>query len=143
MKGFAKGLSVFIGMCDYGVGIVVALTLILKLDSVSIIYINGMSTNESLLLNTAVFTLILAAIGVVLNSFVGADGKSEGSIEFPLVYEALPVIVAGIIIFYAFQGETGREKLLMVVFAVLYALLSAVVILFASKMFQIFPKEKK
>lgn len=142
MKGFAKALSVIIGLLDQCVGIVLALTLILQLDSVSVFYINGMTTIECLLFNTVIFTAILAGIGFAADVFFVSDKKDEAPVEFPVIYEALPVIVAGIAIFYSFQCETIREKITGTAMAALYALLSAVVIYFATKIKQRFPKEK-
>lgn len=142
MRGFARAISIVIGLLDHCVGIVLALTLILQLDSVSVFYLNGMTTIESLLFNTVIFTAILAGIGFAADMFIGESEKSAEPVEFPVIYEALPVIVAGIGIFYSFQCETVRERITGTVMALVYALLSAVIIYFATKMMQRFPKKK-
>ena len=143
MKGFAKFLSVFISLADYGVGIAVALILFLKKNFFAVILIPGMSYNELLFFNMAVFTAILAGIAVVLNLLIGEYHRSDTVTEFPIVFEIVPVIITAICIFFAFQGDTAREKVLVILFSLLYAVLSAVVILFSSRVFQLFPKEKK
>ena len=51
MKQLSKALAVFINLCNYGVGIAVAMILIFKSDFTSIFYVNGMTTNESLFFN--------------------------------------------------------------------------------------------
>ena len=143
MKGFAKFLSVFISLADYGVGIAVVLILFLKKNFFAVILIPGMTYNELLFFNMAMFTAILAGIGVVLNLLIGEYHKSDTVTEFPIVFEIVPVIVTAICIFFAFQGDTTREKILVILFSLLYAVLSAVVIMFSSRVFQLFPKEKK
>lgn len=142
MKTLARALSIIIGLLDQCVGIVIALTLILQLDSVSVFYINGMTTIECLLFNTVIFTAILAGIGFAADLFFVNGEKNDAPVEFPVVYEVLPVIVAGIGVFYSFQCDTVREKITGTVMALLYALLSAVVIYFATKIMQRFPKKK-
>jgi len=143
MKAFAKTMSIIIGLLDHAVGIALAVILILNRHYFAVILIEGMGYYELLLFNAVVFTAILAAIGIALSVFAGEYKKSDKPVEFPLIYEALPVIVAGITIFYVLQnGVDTREKVLTTVMALLYAALSAVVILYASKVLRLFPKEK-
>ena len=143
MKAFSKILSVFISLADYGVGIAVALILILKQNFIAVFVIDNMSYNEILFFNMLIFTAILAAIGIVLNLLINEYQKSGKTFEFPIIYEIVPVIIAAVSIYFAFQGETAREKILVILFAVLYALLSAVIIYCSSRIFQLIPKEKK
>lgn len=143
MKQLSKALAVFINLCNYGVGIWVALTLILRRDFTSIFYIKGMSTNESLFFNMLLFDAGLAALGVVIVLMTREYKKLNLVIEYPIVFEALPVVVSVISIMYAVKADTAREKIFVIAAAVIYALLSLVIIYAGTTVFQIFPKEEK
>lgn len=143
MKQLSKALAVFINVCNYGVGIWVALTLILRRDFTSVFYINGMSTNESLFFNMLLFEAGLAALGVVIVLMTREYKKLSLVIEYPIVFEVLPVVVSVISIMYAIKADTSREKIFVIAAAVAYALLSLAVIYAGAAVFQIFPKEEK
>ncbi len=143
MKAFAKALSVFINLASYAAGIAVALILVFKWDFISIFYINGMTSNESLLFNLVIFETVLALTGIVLCLLINEYKKSDKTVEFPLIYEIIPVIAAAISIFYCLSGETVSEKIICILFAVIYAILSAAVIYCGARVFQLYPKDKK
>ena len=143
MRQITKGLGFFINLANYAAGIAVALILIFKADFTSIFFVKGMSTNESLFFNMLLFVGGLALLGVVILLLAQEYREPQQIIEFPLVFEALPVIVAVISIVYGIQGETAREKLFVIGGAVAYALLSLVIIYAGAAVFQIFPKGEK
>ncbi|MFR5876793.1 MAG: hypothetical protein ACLUFN_09920 [Eubacterium sp.] len=142
MKTFAKILSVFTNLCSYGVGIAVVLILILKKDFISIFYINGMTSNESLYFNMILFEAVLALTGIVICMLAKEYGAENITVEFPTVFTILPIILGGISIYYGFAGETAREKAVVIICALLYILLSAVILYTGSKIFQLYPKNK-
>lgn len=142
MKTFAKILSVFTNLCSYGVGIAVVLILILKKDFISIFYINGMTSNESLYFNMILFDAVLALTGIVICMLAKEYGAENITVEFPTVFTILPIILGGISIYYGFAGETAREKAVVIICALLYILLSAVILYTGSKIFQLYPKNK-
>lgn len=143
MKAFAKTISIIIGLLGQAASIVLGITLILNEKYYAVIVIPGMRYYELLLFNVVVFTAILAAIGFVLNIFVGEYVKNDQPVDFPVVYEALPVISAGVSIFFVFKnGADTKEIILGTVLALLFAALSAVVILYVTKILRLFPKEK-
>ena len=84
----------------------------------------------------------LALVGLVLILLTREYRKLTLVVEFPIVFEAAPVIISIISIIYGLQADTAREKIFVTVAAVLYALLSLVVIYSGSLIYQIFPKEK-
>ena len=143
MKQLSKALAVFINLCNYGVGIWVALTLILRRDFTSIFYIDSMTTNESLFFNMILFDAGLAALGVVIILMTREYKKLSLVIEYPIIFEVLPVVVSVISVLYALKADTSREKIFVIAAAVLYALFSLVVIYAGAAVFQIFPKEDK
>ena len=142
MRQISKALAFFINLANYGVGIAVALILVLQADFVSIFYLDGLTTNESLFFNMILFEAGLALVGLVLILFTREYRKLTLVVEFPIVFEAAPVIISIISIIYGLQADTAREKIFVTVAAVLYALLSLVVIYSGSLIYQIFPKEK-
>lgn len=143
MKQLSKALAVFINLCNYGVGIAVAMILIFKSDFTSIFYVNGMTTNESLFFNMLLFEAGLAALGVVIVLMTREYKKLTLVIEYPIIFEVLPVIVSVVSIVYGLRADTSREKIFVIAAAVAYALLSLVVIYAGTTVFQIFPKEDK
>ncbi len=142
MRQISKALAFFINLANYGVGIAVALILVLQADFVSIFYLDGLTTNESLFFNMILFEAGLALVGLVLILLTREYRKLTLVVEFPIVFEAAPVIISIISIIYGLQADTAREKIFVTVAAVLYALLSLVVIYSGSLIYQIFPKEK-
>ena len=143
MDKLYKGLAVFINLCNYGVGLAVALILVLKADFISVFYINGLTTNECLFFNMVLFEAGLALMGLVLILLTKEYRKLTMTVEFPVVFEAVPVIISIISIIYAVQADTAREKIFVSAAAIIYALLSLVVIYCGATVFQIFPKENK
>ena len=142
MNNIVKAASVLINLANYGVGIAVAAILIFKLDFVSVFYIEGMTSNECLLFNLIMFQLGLVLFGLVLCSMTSDKKKPDMVIEFPIFYEIIPIIISAISIFYAFTGELLREKILVVLFAILYSVFSGVIVYSGARMFQIFAKEQ-
>ena len=142
MRKLSKILAVFINLANYGVGIAVTIIMLFGLDFISVFYVNGMTTNESLFFNMTLFQVGLALVGLVLCLLTNDSKDKELVIEFPLVYGIIPVIVGGISIIYAFFGAGGREIAVQIVCALLYIALSAFIIYSGARVFQIFPKEK-
>ena len=139
MKILAKSIAFITNFINYFAGVYVAVTLIFKLDFFSVFYFEGFSSNELLFTNLIILAAALALLGTVSSMLVN-EYKGDKEIEFPIIFELVPVIVSIVSIYYAFTGETTREKILVIVFAVVYALLSAVTIYTGSKSFQIFKK---
>ena len=144
MKAASKILSVFINLANYCAGIFVIITIVLKKDFISILYINGMTSNESLFFNMIIFETVLALIGIVLVLLINEYAPFDGTTEFPLIFEIAPIIMAAAGIYLGIStGDIVREKIITSVFCVLYAALSAVVIYTGTRIFQTFPKEHK
>ncbi|MCR5208195.1 MAG: hypothetical protein K6C14_06965 [Eubacterium sp.] len=143
MRQLAKALAVFINLANYGVGIAVALILLLKADFTSVFYLQGLTTNESLFFNMLLFIAGLALLGLVLILLTKEYKKLSLIIEFPIVFEALPLIVSVISIIYGFRADTQREKIFVIAAAVIYALLSLVIIYAGATVYQIFPKDEE
>lgn len=142
MKTAAKILSVFTNLCSYGAGIAVTLIMVLKKDFISIFFINGMTSNESLYFNLILFEAGLALAGVVICMLAKEYGAKDITVEFPTVFEIIPIIIGGIGIYYGFSGTTAREKAAVIICALLYIILSAVILYTGSKVFQLYPKKK-
>lgn len=134
-------MSVFINLANYAAGIAVALILILKKDFISIFYLNGMTSNECLFFNLLIFQAVLALTGVTLVLLLGEYKKSEKDTVFSLIYEVLPVAVSAVCIYFAFAGETVREKVVVILISIVYSLLSAVIIYTGSKAFNLYEKK--
>lgn len=143
MKQISKALAVFINLANYATGIAVALILVLKSDFTSVLYLNGMTTYESLFFNMLMFAAGLALMGIVIVLLTKEYRKPGLIIEFPVVFEVLPVIVTVISTVYAIKADTTREKVFVIGAAVIYALLSLVVIYSGAAVFQTFPEEKE
>ncbi len=141
MRKLTKILAVFINLANYGVGIAVAIIMLFGADFISVFYLNGMTTNESLFFNMTLFQLGLALVGLVLCLLTGDSKPQELVVEFPLVYGIVPLILGGVSIVYAFFGTGARETVIQIICAVLYIVLSAFIIYSGARVFQIFPKE--
>ena len=142
MRELTKILGVFINLANYAVGFAVAIILLFKKDFVSVFYIMGMTSNESLFFNMILFQIGLVLIGLLLIIMTSDRKPKDTVIVFPLFYEIIPLIITGISIFYAFTGDIVREKIVVVILAIVYSLLSALIIYSGSRIFQIFPKGK-
>lgn len=134
MNKLAKILSVFFNLANYGVGIAVAVTLIFKLDFISVFYVNSMTSNQSLFFNLILFQVGLALASAVVSMLVGSSyGKV---VEFPTSFMILPLIVAVIGVVYALSGDTTAEKIFVIVASIIWLVLSGVIIYFGSRTFQ-------
>ncbi len=140
MKGLAKGVSAFINLANYGVGIAVAVILIFKLDTVSIFYVKSMTSNESLFFNMIMFQIGLALAGVIMCLLINEYVKSDITVEFPVIYAVIPIIISVVSIFYGIAGETVREKILVCACAIAYAVLSVIIVYCGSRTFQMLKK---
>lgn len=140
MKGLAKAVSAFVNLANYGVGIAVAVILVFKLDTISIFYVNSMTSNESLFFNMIMFQIGLALAGVILCLLVNEYVKSDITVEFPVIYAVLPIIISAVSIFYGISGETVREKILVCACAIVYAVLSVIIVYCGSRVFQVLKK---
>lgn len=141
MDKIAKILSTFVNLANYAVGIAVAVILIFKKDTIAIFYLKGMSTNESLFFNLVLFQIGLVLVGVVLCLLINEYSSKNIVVEFPTLYMAVPIIISIISIYYGVAGETVREKLFVVIGAIIYSVLSAVIVYCGSRVFQLFPKK--
>ena len=142
MNNIAKAVAVIINLANYGVGLAVAAILIFRLDFVSVFYFNGMTSNECLFFNMIMFQLGLMLLGLVICSMSDSYKSPDMIIEFPVFYEIIPIIITAISIYYAFTGETLREKVLVCAFSVIYSLFSAVIVYCGSRIIRIFQSEK-
>jgi hypothetical protein len=143
MKSIAKILSVIINLCSYGVGIAVAIILALKKDFISIFFITGMTSNESLYFNMILFEVGLTLVGLIICMLAKEYGAKDITVEFPTMFAIIPLIVCGIGIFYGFAGETVREKIFVIICSVIYFVLSNIVLYSGAKVFQLYPKTTK
>ena len=141
MDRLFKALAVITNAANYAVGLAVAIILIFKTDFISVFYISSMTTNESLFFNLALFQTGLFLVGIVICLLANDYKKNDKTILFPVFYELIPIAITIISIFYGFRGETPREKLIVIVCAVLYSVMSAVIVYCGSRIFQIFEKE--
>lgn len=143
MKGLSKALLVFTNLADYAVGITAVIILLLKKDFISIFYINGMSTNQSLFFNLILFQAGLALVSVVICLLANEYARKDIVVEFPVIYLILPIIMGLIGGYYGISGENSGEKAFVIIASVIYIALSAVVIYCGSRVFQQNPKENK
>ncbi len=141
MEKLFKALAVITNAANYAVGIAVAIILIFKTDFISVFYISSMTTNECLFFNLIMFQLGLMLVGILICIMANDYKKNEKVIEFPVFYELIPIAITVISIFYGFRGETSREKLIVIACAVLYSVISAVIVYCGSRIFQILGKE--
>ena len=138
MKAASKILSVFINLASYCAGIFVIITMILKKDFISIVYFNGMTSNECLFFNMILFEAVLALIGVVLVMLINEYVTFDGVTEYPLIFEIPPVLMAAVGVYLSVTtAEITREKITCAALCVAYALLAAIVIYTCTRIFQI------
>lgn len=135
MKTVFKIISVTANLADYAAGIAAVAILLLKKDFISIFFIPGMTSMESLFFNLIMFEIGLALLMKVSSLLIGEYAKKGIEIEFPTIYGIIPLITGAISIYLAFTGDTLREKILVIVSAILYVLLSATVIYNGAKIF--------
>ena len=143
MEQLTKILSLFTNLANYAVGIIVAIILVFKQDFISVFFIMGMTTNESLFFNLTAFQIGLALISILLCIMV-KDRKKPGTvIEFPLFFMFVPAVVSVIGVIFGIKGETPREMLVVIASSLLYLLLSGIIIYCGTKVFQIFPNKNE
>ena len=141
MKTPAKAAGVFINLANYAAGIAVVITLLFKLDFISVFYLESMSSAESLFFNLLLFQAGLALLGVVICLLMNENAEgTQKEILFPTAYLLPALVITGISIFYAFGGETVREKTAVCLLAVGYSLFSAIIIYCGTRIFQISEK---
>ena len=140
MKEVSKAIAVISNLANYAVGIAVAVILIFRLDFVSVFYISGMTSNECLFFNMTAFQLGLMLLCALVCMMVNDEKKPEKEIEFPVFYAAIPIVISGISIFYGIAGETTREKIFVIISAILYTVLSAISIYCGTRIFQTYKK---
>ena len=136
MERLTKILSVFTNLANYIVGIIVAMILVFKADFISVFFIMGMTTNESLFFNLTMFQLGLALMSILLVIMASENVMERNTVEFPLVFMIVPVIVTGIGVFFGINGEIQREKIVVCASSVLYLILSGVIIYCGTRIFQ-------
>jgi hypothetical protein len=139
MKILAKILSVFTNFSSYAVGIAVAIILIFKKDFISIFYLNGMTSNESLYFNMLLFEIGLALAGIIICMLAKEYGAKEITVEFPTIFAVIPLVISAISIYYGITGETVREKIFIIICSIIYFALSAIILYTGAKVFQIYP----
>ncbi len=141
MEKLFKALAALTNAANYAVGIAVAAILIFKTDFVSVFYISSMSTSESLYFNLILFQAGLLLVSIVICFMANDYKKNTKTIEFPVFYELIPLIISAIGIFFALKGDGGRERIVIIVCSLLYSVFSAVIIYCGSRIFQLFEKE--
>ena len=134
MKTAFKIISVFANLLSLAAGAWVTITMLLDLDFYSIFYIEGMSSAESLYFNLIMFIIGIALLMFILPMF--SDEKPK-EVEFPTIYGIIPLIIGLISVYFAFNSSTStiREKIIIIASAVLYVLLSEVIIYNSAKIF--------
>lgn len=138
MNKLAKFLSVFFNLANYAVGIAVAIILVFKLDFISVFYVKSMTSNQSLFFNLILFQIGLALASAVVSMLVGTSYTN--AVEFPTSFMVLPLTVAAIGCWFAFKGDTIAEKVFVFAASIIWFVLSAVIIYFGSKTFQMLEK---
>ena len=142
MKGIAKGLAVFINLCTYGVGIAVLLIKLLKQNFIAVFILSGLNYNESLFFNMILFSLGSALLGIVLNMLAGEYTNKKVTVEYPIIWALVPVVIGVFFVYFGFTGDATREKLIMLAGAVIYILSALINIYTGTRIFTLFPKEE-
>jgi len=109
-------------------------TTLFDLDFYSVFFIPGMSSAESLYFNMIMFVLGVAGLMFVIPMLL--DKKPE-SVEFPTICGLIPLVIGVINIIAAFSLATVREKIIVILSAVLYILLSGTIIYNGAKLFSV------
>lgn len=143
MKGIAKGLAVFINLCTYGVGIAVLLIKLLKQNYIAVFVIDGLNYNESLFFNMILFSVGAALLGLVLTMLAGEYSDKKVTVEYPVIWALVPIIIGLFFIYFGFTGDALREKLIMLAGAVVYVAASLVNIYSGTRIFTLFPNDKE
>jgi hypothetical protein len=145
MDKLYKGLSAFANLANYGVGIAVAVTMIFKLDFVTVFKINSFTSTESLTFNMAMFQLGLMILGILIFSYAkdSTTQPKDFSVEFPISFAIVPAILGVIMIYFGIAGTTAREKALTIIFSLIYIAFSMVIIYFGTATFQLFKSESE
>ena len=133
MKIVLRIIAVISNLLGIFAGLWATATTLFKLDFYSVFFIQGMTSAESLYFNMIMFVLGLAALMFVIPMLL--DEKVD--VEFPTIIAFIPLVIGVINIVSAFSLTTVREKVLVIVFSVLYVFLSATLIYNGAKLFQI------
>ena len=111
----------------------VCAAMLLKLDSYFVFFIPGMSSAEAIYFNMIMFVLGVAGLMFVIPNL--SEIKAE-TVEFPTLYAIIPLIISVVSIINAFSLETPREKIIVILSAIIYFFLSSTIIYNTSKIFQ-------
>jgi hypothetical protein len=134
MNTAVKIFGVFASLLGLAAGVWVTLTTALHLDFYSIFFIPGMSSAESLYFNMIMFVLGVAALMFVIPMLL--DKKPE-SVEFPTIFALIPLVISAINIIFAFSLDTAREKIIVILSAVIYFFLVCTIIYNGAKLFSV------
>ena len=132
MKTFLKIIGVISNILCFAAGIWASVTMLFELDFYSVLFIPSMSSAESLYFNLIMFIIGIALLMFILPMF--SDEKPK-EVEFPTIYGIIPLIIGLISVYFAFNSSTIREKIIIIASAVLYVLLSGVIIYNSAKIF--------
>jgi len=133
MKIALKITAVTSNLLGIAAGIMVCLTMLLGLDFYSVLFIPGMTTAESLFFNMIMFVLGLSALMFILTA-LSEEKKSD--VEFPTFFAIIPLAISVVFIIKAFSLSTSREKIIVILSAVIYFLLSSTLLYNGAKIFQ-------
>ena len=133
MKIALKITAVISNLLGIAAGIMVCLTMLLGLDFYSVLFIPGMTTAESLFFNMIMFVLGLSALMFILTA-LSEEKKSD--VEFPTFFAIIPLAISVVFIIKAFSLSTSREKIIVILSAVIYFLLSSTLLYNGAKIFQ-------
>ena len=133
MKIALKITAVTSNLLGIAAGIMVCLTMLLGLDFYSVLFIPGMTTAESLFFNMIMFVLGLSALMFILTA-LSEEKKSD--VEFPTFFAIIPLAISVVFIIKAFSLSTTREKIIVILSAVIYFLLSSTLLYNGAKTFQ-------
>lgn len=143
MKNAAKALAVFVNLCSWGAGIAVTLIKLLEKNFIAVFIVKGLNYNESLFFNMSLFCIGSALLGIVLTMLADEYEKKQVTVEFPVIWAFVP---AAISLYFAYVGVTGaatREKAIVLASALIYIISNMVNIYTGTKIFTLFPKDKK
>lgn len=143
MKYAAKALAVFTNLCSWGVGIAVLLIKLLEKNFIAVFIISGLNYNESLFFNMSLFCIGTALLGIVLTMLAGEYEKKPVTVEFPIIWAFIPAAISLYFTYIGVNGATPREKAIVIASALIYILTNMVNIYTGTKIFTMFPKDKK
>ncbi len=133
MKNALKAVAVILNILGIVAGVWTSVVMLFKLKFYPVLFIQGMTTAESLYFNMVMFVLGLAAIMFIVPSL--AEIKVE-EVEFPTVWAIAPLVIGVIGIISAFTLTGVREIILVILFSIIYFVLSGTLIYNCAKIFQ-------